>query len=79
MSTFCFRLLFHLGMAVASDQTEVNLQTTLCPNPLKLKARTGTLSTSRELAIESATMLRGRGARIWHSRSERDAYRRHCD
>jgi len=38
MSTFCFRLLFHLGMAVASDQTEVNLQTTLCPNPLKLKA-----------------------------------------
>jgi hypothetical protein len=40
-------------MAVASDQTEVNLQTTLCPNPLKLKARTGTLSTSRELAIES--------------------------
>ena len=53
MSTFCFRLIFHLGMAVASDQTEVNLQTPLCPNPLKLKARTGTLSTSRELAIES--------------------------
>jgi hypothetical protein len=44
MSTFCFRLLFHLGMAVASDQTEVNLQTTLCPNPLKLKARTLRLS-----------------------------------
>ncbi len=53
MSNFCFRLLFRLGMAVASDQTEVNLQTTLCPHPLKLKARTGTLSTSRMLTIES--------------------------
>jgi hypothetical protein len=47
MSTFCFRLLFHLGMAVASDQTEVNLQTTLCPNPLKLKARTLRLRSNR--------------------------------
>ena len=69
MSTFCFRLLFHLGMAVASDQTEVNLQTTLCPNPLKLKARTGTLSTSRELAIEilrlcSEEEARGFGTRV---------------
>src|ERR1700731_861106 len=69
MSNFCFRLLFRLGMAVASDQTEVNLQTTLCPHPLKLKARTGTLSTSRGLAIESCAYAsegeaRGFGTRV---------------
>jgi hypothetical protein len=69
MSNFCFRLLFRLGMAVDSDQTEVNLQTTLCPHPLKLKARTGTLSTSRGLAIESCVYAseeegRGFGTRV---------------
>jgi hypothetical protein len=69
MSNFCFRLLFRLGMAVASDQTEVNLETTLCPHPLKLKARTGTLSTSRMLAIESCGYAsedeaRGFGTRV---------------
>jgi hypothetical protein len=69
MSNFCFRLLFRLGMALASDQTEVNLQATLCPHPLKLKARTGTLSTSRMLAIESCGYAsedeaRGFGTRV---------------
>jgi hypothetical protein len=67
--SFCFRLLFRLGMAVASDETEVKFHTTLCPHPLKLKARTGTLRTSRMLTIESCAYAsedeaRGFGTRV---------------
>lgn len=54
MSDFCFRLLFRLGMTIASDEKEVKFQTTLCPHPLKLRARSGTLGTSAMLTIESS-------------------------
>jgi hypothetical protein len=65
MSSFCFRLLFRLGMALTSDETKVRLQTTLCSHPLKLKARTGTLRTSRMLIIESCDYGSEEDARLF--------------
>jgi hypothetical protein len=53
MPNFCFRLLFRLGVAIGSDEETVDINTTLCAHPLQLMARTGTLRTSRRLAIKS--------------------------